>query len=161
HDNNGRVKETSMDRLLNFGSTGPEVKELQALLNRRPPSALAPLAVDGIFGAKTLARVKEFQRNKGLHIDGIVGPHTWRALRAPDPPAPPYDADPPCGTCDPRNKAIGLRVQQMFLAAYAAQNPAGKVYATGVAQAAPRPGGVQTAAFAAGPPALSFNPLRD
>src|SRR5262249_22068771 len=29
------------------------------------------------------------------------------------------------------------------------------------AQAAPRPGGVQTAAFAAGPPALSFNPLRD
>jgi peptidoglycan hydrolase-like protein with peptidoglycan-binding domain len=36
--------------------------------------------VDGIFGPSTEAAVKNFQHDKGLTVDGIVGPHTWAAL---------------------------------------------------------------------------------
>ncbi len=37
-------------------------------------------AVDGIYGAKTKAAVKSFQRKNGLSVDGIVGPKTAAAL---------------------------------------------------------------------------------
>lgn len=37
-------------------------------------------AVDGIYGAKTKAAVKTFQRKNGLAVDGIVGPKTAAAL---------------------------------------------------------------------------------
>ncbi|WP_078888143.1 peptidoglycan-binding protein [Streptomyces sp. NRRL S-118] len=39
-----------------------------------------PLVVDGIFGAKTEAAVKNFQQKNGLVADGIVGNKTWRKL---------------------------------------------------------------------------------
>ena len=38
------------------------------------------LVVDGIFGSKTTAAVRDFQSNNGLSVDGIVGPNTWRTL---------------------------------------------------------------------------------
>ena len=38
------------------------------------------VANDGIFGGKTLAAVKQFQKDNDLEVDGIVGPRTWRAL---------------------------------------------------------------------------------
>lgn len=38
------------------------------------------ISVDGIWGPKTLAGVKNFQRAKGLTVDGIVGPRTEKAL---------------------------------------------------------------------------------
>ena len=41
---------------------------------------MAPLAMDGIFGAKTLAAVRAFQRSRGLQVDGVVGPLTWGRL---------------------------------------------------------------------------------
>jgi len=37
-------------------------------------------AIDGSFGAKTLERVKEFQRSRGLEDDGKCGPLTRAAL---------------------------------------------------------------------------------
>lgn len=37
-------------------------------------------AIDGIYGAKTKAAVKAFQRKNGLTADGIVGPKTAAAL---------------------------------------------------------------------------------
>lgn len=37
-------------------------------------------SVDGIFGSKTTAAVKYFQRKNGLTVDGIVGPKTAAAL---------------------------------------------------------------------------------
>lgn len=38
------------------------------------------IAVDGIWGQKTLAAVKAFQRDYGLTVDGIVGTWTERSL---------------------------------------------------------------------------------
>jgi len=35
---------------------------------------------DGVFGAKTEAALREFQRARGLVPDGIAGPKTWRAV---------------------------------------------------------------------------------
>lgn len=36
--------------------------------------------VDGIFGSKTHNAVVRFQKNAGVKVDGIVGPHTKQAL---------------------------------------------------------------------------------
>ncbi|AXB41312.1 MULTISPECIES: peptidoglycan-binding domain-containing protein [Amycolatopsis] len=64
---------------LRQGSTGQAVKDLQAFLNRAYP-AYSKLVVDGAFGPKTTAVVKEFQRRSGIASDGIVGPQTWTKL---------------------------------------------------------------------------------
>lgn len=64
---------------LKEGSTGQAVTDLQAFLNRTYP-AYSKLAVDGAFGPKTTAVVKEFQRRSGLAVDGIVGAQTWAKL---------------------------------------------------------------------------------
>lgn len=57
-------------------------KSVQCILNARQH---AGLAVDGIFGWRTEAAVKTFQRNHGLVADGIVGPKTWAKLTAGSP----------------------------------------------------------------------------
>lgn len=65
---------------LRVGSTGPNVVVLQVSLNRIAQSypAIPKIpAVDGIFGSRTEATVREFQRIFGLNPDGIVGPATW------------------------------------------------------------------------------------
>lgn len=36
--------------------------------------------VDGIFGSGTYSAVREFQKTRGLSVDGIVGQDTWRKL---------------------------------------------------------------------------------
>ena len=36
--------------------------------------------VDGIFGSGTYSAVREFQKTRGLSVDGIVGQNTWRKL---------------------------------------------------------------------------------
>ncbi|MFC7613926.1 peptidoglycan-binding protein [Actinokineospora soli] len=61
---------------LRRGSTGPVVRELQTLLNRGG----AGLVVDGLFGPRTDAAVRQFQRRHGLAVDGIVGRMTWAKL---------------------------------------------------------------------------------
>lgn len=73
-------------RTLKHGTRGPDVVDLQTQLNLRPPTRLLPLGVDGIFGRKTVERVKEFQRHNALIADGIVGPNTWRELQQSTPP---------------------------------------------------------------------------
>jgi hypothetical protein len=68
------------DILLFRGSEGPEVAQLQRRLNEE--EFIADLVVDGIFGPRTEAAVKSFQRSAGgLKVDGIVGPATAAALR--------------------------------------------------------------------------------
>lgn len=59
------------------GSKGNQVKTIQRLLNEMGRSCGK---VDGIFGSKTLAAVKAFQKAKGLTVDGICGKDTWTAL---------------------------------------------------------------------------------
>lgn len=63
-----------MPRTIKKGSTGAAVKVLQ--------SALGGLTIDGKYGAKTDEKVRAFQKKKGLTVDGIVGPKTWRAVIA-------------------------------------------------------------------------------
>ena len=53
---------------------------VQVALNNNPPTRLPLLKVDGVFGAKTEARVREFQRNRNLTPDGVVGADTRAAL---------------------------------------------------------------------------------
>ena len=62
--------------MLSYGSSGDDVKELQKALNNSGYS----LDVDGIFGTKTQSAVKEYQKSKGLSVDGIVGNNTWTSL---------------------------------------------------------------------------------
>ncbi|MFF7072026.1 peptidoglycan-binding protein [Streptomyces pseudovenezuelae] len=52
------------------------VTELQSLLNHHG----ADLAVDGDFGPLTDSAVRDFQSEKGLSVDGHVGPNTKAAL---------------------------------------------------------------------------------
>jgi peptidoglycan hydrolase-like protein with peptidoglycan-binding domain len=87
------------NRILGFGSKGPDVVNLQRLLNHHLGSPRRPLVPDGIFGPLTRGRVIEFQTlnrlwpvqmppppeayglpRKALVIDGIVGPNTLRVL---------------------------------------------------------------------------------
>ncbi|MFA3921039.1 peptidoglycan-binding domain-containing protein [Ruegeria hyattellae] len=69
---NGKMKKLKM------GSKGPDVKTLQTTLNKTPPKA--KLKIDGIFGVKTEAAVKAFQKAKRLKQDGIAGEKTLGAL---------------------------------------------------------------------------------
>jgi len=70
-----------------IGSQGLQAMIVQdsmnRLLNVQSNDALAPLplAVDGRFGPKTHARVKEFQGKNSLAPDGVVGPMTRGALK--------------------------------------------------------------------------------
>ena len=63
---------------LRLGSSGDDVKALQAKLN----SHGASLKVDGGFGPFTKLAVETFQRRGGLVVDGVVGSATWRLLEA-------------------------------------------------------------------------------
>ena len=38
------------------------------------------MTVDGVFGDKTRAAVKDYQKKNGLSVDGVVGSKTWGAL---------------------------------------------------------------------------------
>jgi len=67
---------SEINRLIAFGSYGGDVKLLQEVLNNNGYQ----LTVDGIYGKKTEAAVKDFQSKNGLKADGIVGPKTIAKL---------------------------------------------------------------------------------
>lgn len=65
------------DPVLGPGSRGPAVRRLQELLTatgRRVPAT-------GVYGSRTTAAVRRFQRAHGLVADGWAGPLTWAGLR--------------------------------------------------------------------------------
>lgn len=103
---------------LRLWSRGPTVKGLQEQLNGFADSLLPPLTPDGIFGAKTLARVREFQAQRGLTADGIVGPNTWGKL-AEQVPAPPPTPEPhggtACGCGDPSTQSQIPLIQKSLI----------------------------------------------
>ena len=59
---------------LTLGSTGPNVKLVQSMLNRIGYDA-GP--VDSVYGRQTADAVSAFQRSNALTPDGVVGPATW------------------------------------------------------------------------------------
>jgi hypothetical protein len=63
---------------IKLGSKGNIVATLQTTLNKVGGYGLV---VDGIFGSKTNAAVRDFQSDNTLQVDGVVGPITWNALR--------------------------------------------------------------------------------
>jgi peptidoglycan hydrolase-like protein with peptidoglycan-binding domain len=85
------AEEREMDRTYNIkvrsaysrkeGSSGfrstVATKDIQAALKN---AGFDPGAIDGKFGPRTSQAIKEFQRAKGLKIDGKVGPQTWGEL---------------------------------------------------------------------------------
>ena len=82
--------------LLRRGSVGHFVCWLQRLL----VEAGYPTKVDGIFGPHTEARVREFQQENGITVDGIVGPETWSTLYWANGMS--ADVQPPENACQPR-----------------------------------------------------------
>ena len=64
-------------RLIRKGDRGEAVRDIQYRLARLLDR---DLVADGVFGDATLALLRQFQRERGLAADGIVGPQTWRAL---------------------------------------------------------------------------------
>ena len=58
---------------LKKGNKGTRVKQMQNFLNW----CGAGLVVDGLFGKKTDAALRAFQKKEGLYIDGIYGPKTY------------------------------------------------------------------------------------
>lgn len=59
------------------GATGGSVSMIQQQLTNM---GYSPQGVDGIFGNHTRSAVINFQRAKGISVDGIVGPQTWKYL---------------------------------------------------------------------------------
>jgi peptidoglycan hydrolase-like protein with peptidoglycan-binding domain len=67
------------------GSAGPAVRAVQDQINFRNLKDGRTLVVDGLFGPKTQASVRAFQKAMasevtGFRVDGVVGPQTWQAL---------------------------------------------------------------------------------
>lgn len=67
-------------RTYQFGSTGPEVAQIQGALNERGAS----LIVDGRWGANTERAVRDYQRAHGLVVDGVAGHNTLAVLGLSD-----------------------------------------------------------------------------
>lgn len=59
---------------LRRGATGADVEAMQRKLEVSP--------VNGIFGPKTEAAVREFQRTHSMVPDGIIGPKSWAMIDA-------------------------------------------------------------------------------
>src|SRR5665647_972828 len=64
---------------------GPDVLLLQNILT---DLGFKLGEMNGIFAQQSVQAVKEFQQSRGLKVDGIVGPETWRQIlkeeRRPD-----------------------------------------------------------------------------
>lgn len=62
---------TPLHPVLHRGSHGNEVKKLQKILQ---------IHADGYFGSLTVRAVRNYQYNRNLVNDGVVGPATWALL---------------------------------------------------------------------------------
>lgn len=69
------------DRLLSWQSRTLVGDDVAALQERLAELGFDAGRVDGLFGPRTEAALKDFQRQFGLRPDGVCGPATLRALR--------------------------------------------------------------------------------
>ena len=58
------------------GDQGEDIAEIQGQLVLLGYDVMA----DGSFGAATVEAIKDFQKNKGIKADGLIGPATYSAL---------------------------------------------------------------------------------
>lgn len=72
---------TTLTEQYGVGASVEAVAEIQCLVKKH---GFDPNGIDGSFGPNTKSAVQEFQRARGLDDDGVVGPKTWRELRAAD-----------------------------------------------------------------------------
>lgn len=75
-----QVKGEMIQLALYRGDDGKEVRELQKKLQRF--GYYLNGEIDGSYGPKTEAAVRQFQRDHDLKVDGIAGPHTLGKLAA-------------------------------------------------------------------------------
>lgn len=141
--------------LLRQGCVGESVAQLQSCLNLAVRTQ--PLQTDGNFGPKTHQAVCTFQRQCQLHIDGVVGPVTLRALldavaqmspsvsqrfdRLPS-PSPGSFVIKPGRVRSPFHDSSAVRIQQaeQILRAYGKWPPEpGRVYVIQIDQDSPPP----------------------
>ncbi|MBD1913977.1 MULTISPECIES: peptidoglycan-binding protein [unclassified Leptolyngbya] len=91
--------------LLQLGSRGEAVQSLQTQLQQQ---GYYTDATDGIFGRRTQAAVRAWQRSHNLPDDGMVGAETWATLTSPSDPSsasfttqsPEAPAQPPAETSE-------------------------------------------------------------
>lgn len=69
------------------GNYGELVKKCQTMLDKLGYS-LGACGIDSDFGIATEKAVKQFQKDHGLVVDGVVGQKTWAALEAAEPGEP-------------------------------------------------------------------------
>lgn len=67
-------------RTIRRGAQGEDVRAMQLAL---VAMGYNPGECDGLFGKKTEAALRLFQKAQGLTVDGICGPKTWAALTEP------------------------------------------------------------------------------
>ena len=68
--------------------------------------AIGNLAVDGSYGPLTEARVKEYQKSKGLAVTGVTDAKVWNALMGKT------TTPPPTTTTDPLEKYVGTTLRR-------------------------------------------------
>ena len=69
-------KKNNSNSIYRVGSKGTAVGKIQEALAAEGFKIIP----DGVFGRKTRAAVRLFQKYNGLHVDGVVGPATWSKL---------------------------------------------------------------------------------
>lgn len=72
------------DGVLERGEKGTEVRTLQEQLIKAGITKIdgKPFTADGDFGPRTEAAVREYQRTRGLTVDGLAGKETFDALKS-------------------------------------------------------------------------------
>lgn len=80
---------------------GMQNQKVRLMQERLTELGYKPGPADGIFGPKTENAVLAFQDQKGLAVDGVAGPETWKALfdQPPTPTVAELDAPPAYKQC--------------------------------------------------------------
>ena len=97
------------------GDSGPDVEDMQKLMPNFDGD------IDGDFGPITESAVLDYQRSRGLGVDGVCGPQTWAALYEHKPPLPP-PAPPPHALTTAEQKAIMRIANDSAIADYSWQD---------------------------------------